>query len=207
MAQNCRPSSTAKPGKWFCHEDMKLPRDVNPTTTGDMMETPFHTNVAIQCIQPKTAMNFKSSNVFSERDNKRIFNTDSEYFSYTHNNRTLGRRNYEADKSLHHTDANFLHHQTHIYPNPGILPTMITTYGISYQRNQNTDQVLYRRFPKVYPDARTGPLEPSMSASHWFKEPDAYKASTQTLVDSLSPYIKYNPWKLSYHTLSKVYPN
>ena len=122
------------------------------------------------------------------------------FLSKTSNNRTLGRRQYTADKNLHYTDATFLHH-------PLDTPTMSTTYGVTFDKKTNTNPVLFRRFPKVYSDAKHGPLEPSMCASHWFKDPEVYKTSTETLVGSLSPYIKHNPWKFSYQPLSKVYPN
>ena len=116
--------------------------------------------------------------------------------------RELGRRIIPPSTRQHHTDKDYLKHHARETIGYEYCPMTATTYR--GQPTQHPPQ--HRRFPKIHKEPTSGCITLPTQTSGWFKDEKLHKTSTQVLADSQEPYLKHNPWKFSYHGVSKCYP-
>lgn len=199
-------------GVWFQHRGAHSASHAqrqDATSTGSMLSGPFRSSSAQYPMAPppnfqsKSDRNYRTSNKFSEHDNRNAFQNHGVYFGDGQNTRHLGRNLIDPHLRLHSTDKDFLKH----------LGREVTdysynsTYNKSYLGRDTQDPPRCRRFPKSLPPAEQGTIPLSTTTTAWL--PSAapqYKTDTQVLAVSQEPFLKHNPWKYSYHSKRNVYP-
>lgn len=203
--------SSAKEGIWFNHRGCESAggHRTAATSTGVMLIAPFDSENEARPRPPpapfrsKTEINYKTSNKFSEHDNRNAFQDHGVYFGDGRDDRTQGRKIVLPDLRLHHTEDYFLKH----FGRSAVDRDLHTTYGTSYIGNGTEQPPVYRRFPKQYKSPQNGPLVLDTSTTHWFQHPEVpHKTPTHVLAVSQEPFLKHNAWKYSNHGLRKIYP-
>ncbi|KAK3590265.1 hypothetical protein CHS0354_041343 [Potamilus streckersoni] len=154
-------------------------------------------------VSGKHPINYKSSNKFSEHDNRHSFQTHGVYFGDGKDSRQLGRRNINADMRIHHTEKDFFKHN-------GIEVTEYdyrTTYGNSFIGDPTPNPPTFRRFRKSLPPPKTARFPNDTTVTDWFQPPIVpFRTPTHVLAISQEPFLKHNAWKYSNHSLKNVYP-
>jgi len=199
-------------GNWFPHRGLpaqgKRLREVY-TTTGVMLKTPFDSDATEYPPPPpvpyeqKNATNFKTTNAFSDHDNRNSFQDHGVYFGDGSSTRTLGKRLTAPPERQHHTDKDYIKHNSR-HP---INFDYNTIYGLEYEGNQSTKRPSHRRFPKIHKEGSDGLAKLNTTTTDWFKEPDVpHKTPLHVLAVSQEPFLPHNAWKYSNHGLAKCYP-
>ncbi|XP_060065011.1 uncharacterized protein LOC132545350 [Ylistrum balloti] len=214
--------SSAKEGIWFNHRGSESAggNRTAATSTGVMLTAPFDSENEARPQPPpgpfrsKTELddaesfcsdkiNYKTSNRFSEHDNRNAFQDHGVYFGDGRDDRTQGRKIILPDLRLHHTETCFLKH----FGRSAVDRDLQTTYGNSFTGTPTEKPPVHRRFPKQYRTPKSGPIKLNTTTPHWFTEPDVpHKTPTQVLAVSQEPFLKHNAWKYSNHGLRKIYP-
>lgn len=151
----------------------------------------------------KHPKNYRTSNRFSEHDNRNAFQDHGVYFGDGNNTRQLGRNLIDPHLRLHNTNKDFLRH----YGREVTDCDYHSTYNRSYLGRDTQEPPRYRRFPKSLPPAEPGRVPVATTTTAWLPSSDPkYKTDTQVLAVSQEPFLKHNSWKYSYHSKRNVYP-
>lgn len=199
-------------GIWFQHRGAQSAGNLqrqDATSTGSMLSAPFRATSAQVPPPPppkfdtKSERNYRSSNRFSEHDNRNSFQDHGVYFGDGQNTRQLGRNLIDPHLRLHNTQKDFLKH----FGRETTDHNYYTTYNSSFHGRDTEEPPRYRRFPKTLPPAPSGSVGVTTTTVAWDPSESArYRTHTQVLAVSQEPFLKHNPWKYSYHSKRNVYP-
>lgn len=199
-------------GVWFSHRGANsagsLARD-EATSTGVMLSGPFKSSSA-RIPQPppspfssKTDVNYRTSNRFSEHDNRHSFQNHGVYFGDGRDNRQLGRYLVSPDQRMHHTENTFLKH----FGRDNFDFDYHTNYQNSYKGKNSGEVLTYRRYSKALKTPSPGPIPLGTTTTDWHpSSAKEHQSDTQVLAVSQEPFLKHNAWKYSYHHKRNVYP-
>ncbi|KAL4231394.1 protein of unknown function with conserved HDNR motif [Mactra antiquata] len=205
------PPST-EVGIWFQHRGSHSAGSAqrnDATSTGSMLSGPFRAGSA-QVPQPppkifdtKSERNYRSTNRFSEHDNRNAFQDHGVYFGDGQNTRQLGRNLIDPHLRLHHTGKDYLKHNGREITDHDYY----STYNKSYHGRDTEEPPRYRRFPKSLPPADPGKVSMTTTTTAWSpSDRREHKTTTQVLAVSQEPFLKHNPWQYSYHSKRNIYP-
>lgn len=198
-------------GIWFNHRGASsagsLARD-EATSTGLMLSGPFKPLSAQVPKAPpasfsaKSDVNYRTSNRFSEHDNRNSFQNHGVYFGDGRDNRQLGRYLISPDQRMHHTENTFLKH----YGREQFDNDYHTNYQVSY-KGKGSARIEHRRYTKNLKTPSPGPIPLGTTTTDWHPSSEKeHRTDTQVLAVSQEPFLKHNPWKYSYHHKRNVYP-
>lgn len=200
-------------GIWFQHRGSQSAGSLqrkDATSTGLMLSSPYRSTSAVypqpppQPFADKSERNYRSTNRFSEHDNRNAFQDHGVYFGDGQAGRQLGRNLIEPSLRLHATHKEFLDHK-----GQEVVPfDYNTTYQKSFFGKDTEDPPKYRRFPKSLPLLKpTGRIPLSTTTTDWLPtDKPEHKTKTQVLAVSQEPFLEHNPWQYSYHSKRNVYP-
>lgn len=196
---------------WFLPNGGKLAESTQrpySTSTGAMLAAPFHLSSAdILPVPPKrflakSAINYRTSNRFSEHDNRNAFQDHGVYFGDGQDTRQLGRNLADPRLRLHNTNRDFLKH----YDREEMECDYHSTYQNAFRGRDDTERPHFRRFPRSLQPAEPGHVPLTTKITGWLPTSE-YRTTTQLLALSQEPFSKQNPWKYSYHSKKDVYPS
>lgn len=199
-------------GIWFQHRGSQSAGSTlrqDATSTGYMLSAPFRATSAQVPLKPppkfetKSERNYRTSNRFSEHDNRNSFQDHGVYFGDGQSTRQLGRNLIDPHLRLHNTGKDYLKHMGREVTDYDYH----STYNTSYHGRDTEEPPRFRRFQKSLPPASPGRPELTTTTTAWIpSESSKYKTHTQVLAVSQEPFLKHNPWKYSYHSKRNVYP-
>ncbi|KAL5022029.1 hypothetical protein ScPMuIL_001184 [Solemya velum] len=182
-----------------------------PTSTGVMLQDPFRAGSDTVPAPPpfqfrsKTELNYKTSNRFSEHDNRNSFQNHGVYFGDGQEGRALGKQLIDPNSRLHHTDRDFLKH----FGKKNVEFAGDSTYSLSYmgESQPRLSHQYRRRFPKAYRQPPTEDVKIDTSTTNWYRHTDVPRRTPMhVLAMSQEPFLKHNAWRYSYHGLKSIYP-
>ncbi|XP_048746081.1 uncharacterized protein LOC125658732 isoform X2 [Ostrea edulis] len=148
-------------------------------------------------------INYRTSNKFSEHDNRNAFQDHGVYFGSGRDERTLGRKITLPELRLHHSEKTFLKHHSR---NP-VDADLNTNYRVAYIGQPTEHPPVHRRFARKYKEPETGSIKLQTTTTDWYKPPEVpHRTSTRVLAVSQEPFPKHNPWKYSNHGMRDIYP-
>lgn len=152
----------------------------------------------------KHPRNYRTSNRFSEHDNRNSFQDHGVYFGDGNKGRQLGRSLLHPQDRLHHSNPAYLKHNGREI----IEYDYHTTYQKSFLGKDTETPPKYRRFPKSLPQVQpAGRIPLDTTTTEWQpSSKEEHRTNTQVLAVSQEPFLKHNPWQYSYHSKRNVYP-